>query len=63
MAERFSGKLHPGVNTGTIEAGGGETTENGTQALHMIGKQANMGYIPSSLFLFCFLLLPLPHPM
>lgn len=26
VAERLSGKLHPGVNSGTIKAGGGEAT-------------------------------------
>jgi hypothetical protein len=26
VAERLIGKLHPGVNSGTIEAGGGEAT-------------------------------------
>jgi hypothetical protein len=26
MAEQLSRKLHPGVNSGTIKAGGGETT-------------------------------------
>ena len=35
VAERLSSKLHPGVNSGTIKAGGGEATALDNQELQV----------------------------
>ena len=43
VAERLSGKLHPGVNSGTIKAGRGEATLKEIKNLNKLDDKWNYG--------------------